>query len=66
MSDIRDISIKIRKKYPPDILHAQILCDIVHILFEYQDDQEAIGEKQNASTTEIALQNTKGDEKIVG
>jgi REP element-mobilizing transposase RayT len=40
MADIREISKKIRKKYPPEIISPEILCDIIHILFEYQNDSK--------------------------
>lgn len=35
--DVRDIYIKIRKKYSQELLSPQILSDIVHILFSYID-----------------------------
>jgi hypothetical protein len=41
MKDIRNVHIKLRKKYPPDILKPEILADISECLFEYltEDNQ---------------------------
>lgn len=37
MDDIKDIQIKIRKKYNSDEISPEILSGIIHILFEYLD-----------------------------
>lgn len=40
MKDLRDIQVKLREKYSPEELKAEILCDIIHILFNYLETEE--------------------------
>ncbi len=39
MENVRDIQRKLREKYSQWELPPKVLCDIIHILFEYVEDQ---------------------------
>lgn len=51
MNDIRDIQVKIREKYSPQELQPEILMDIVHILFEYLDNENNQPERLSERTS---------------
>lgn len=52
MTDIRDVHIKIRKKYPPSEMSPEMLHEIVQILFEYLDDNQPERSKREDSIPE--------------
>ena len=72
MSDIRDIQIKIRKKYSPEMLSPEILCEIIHILFYYIEaqtcrfceDADNLLTKETCCTGCSKLKNEDVEEKI--
>jgi hypothetical protein len=45
MKDTKEIYIKIRNKFPPDILEPRILTEIIEILFEYIDESDSEANK---------------------